>query len=325
MKTWKKFLLAFLALIIIAGIVCATMFTSNEKKVKEYSGYCMDEIRAQLWEYVWNISNMWEGKNDEWYYLYNWNVSYEWVNYTYFCKVLGKGKVDLELNKVNEEVCEWESCDVSEEPEEFISYYDNWSIRETWTYVNGMKEGIWTTYDEEWNIINTEEYKDWKLVNWTEEDAKALIIVFSPTGNTKRIATFISEINGSELTELIPVQEYTDEDRNWRNEESRTFKEFKDPSIRPEIENEISLAGYDIIYLWFPIWFGITPNIILTLLENYDFTGKNIVLFCTSEHVGIEKAVEYLEPYNLNVIGSKRFEQGATKEEVQEWLENLSL
>ena len=36
-------------------------------------------------------------------------------------------------------------------------------------------------------------------------------------------------------------QEYTDEDRNWRNEESRTFKEFKDLSIRPEIENEISL------------------------------------------------------------------------------------
>ena len=155
------------------------------------------------------------------------------------------------------------------------------------------------------------------------KDSKSLIIVFSPTGNTKRIATFISEINDSDLTELIPVQEYTDEDRNWRNEESRTFKEFKDPSIRPEIENEISLDGYDTIYLWFPIWFGITPNIILTLLENYDFDGKNIVLFCTSEHVGIEKAVEYLEPFNLNVIWSKRFEQWATREEVQEWLESL--
>ena len=155
------------------------------------------------------------------------------------------------------------------------------------------------------------------------EESNSLILVFSPTGNTKRIATFISEINGSELTELIPVQEYTDEDRNWRNEESRTFKEFKDPSIRPEIENEFNLDGYDTIYLWFPIWFGITPNIILTLLENYDFAGKNIVLFCTSEHVGIEKAVEYLESYNLNVIGSRRFAQDATKEEVQEWLESL--
>lgn len=214
-------------------------------------------------------------------------------------------------------------CEVNvDEPEEFISYYDNWSIREKGIYIDEMKQWTWTTYDEEWNVINVEEYKDWKLVNWTEE-SESLILVFSPTGNTKRIATFISEITEADFTEIVPVQEYTDEDRNWRNEESRTFKEFKDLSIRPEIENEISLDWYDTIYLWFPIWFGITPNIILTLLDNYDFAGKNIVLFCTSEHIGIEKAVEYLQPYNLNVIGSKRFEQGATKEEVQEWLESL--
>ena len=74
---------------------------------------------------------------------------------------------------------------------------------------------------------------------------------------------------------------------------------------------------------FFPIWFGITPNLILTLLESYDFSGKNIILFCTSEHVGIEKAVEYLEPYNLNVIASHKFAQDTTKEQVQEWLENL--
>lgn len=283
MKTWKKVLRAILALIIIGWIVCATMFTINEKRIKEYSGYCMDEVRAQLWEYVWNVSNTYEGKNDDWYYLYNWNVSYEWVDYTYYCRVLGKEKVDLKLDKMDGEVCEWESCDISDESQE---------INEP-VAIDGIEQG------------------------------NSLILVFSPTWNTKRIATFISEINGSTLTEIIPAEEYTDEDRNWRNEESRTFKEFKDPSIRPEIENEISLNGYDTIYLWFPIWFGITPNIILTLLENYDFAGKNIILFCTSEHIGIEKAVEYLEPYNLNVIGSRRFAQDATKEEVQEWLESL--
>lgn len=155
------------------------------------------------------------------------------------------------------------------------------------------------------------------------EEGNSLILVFSPTGNTKRMATFISEITEADLTEILPTEEYTEEDRNWRDEESRTFKEFKDPSIRPEIQNEINIDGYDTIYLWFPIWFGITPNIILTLLENYDFSGKNIILFCTSEHVGIEKAVEYLEPYNLNVIASHRFAQDTTKEQVQEWLESL--
>ena len=155
------------------------------------------------------------------------------------------------------------------------------------------------------------------------ENGNALILVFSPTGNTKRMAGYISELTNIELTEIIPVIPYTEDDLNWRNEESRTFKEFKDNTIRPEIETQINIDGYDTIYLWFPIWFGITPNLILTLLENNDFSGKNIVLFCTSEHVGIEKAVEYLQPYNLNIIASHRFAQDTTKEQVQEWLESL--
>ena len=155
------------------------------------------------------------------------------------------------------------------------------------------------------------------------EKGNSLILVFSPTGNTKRMAGYISELTDIELTEIIPVVHYTEDDLNWRNEESRTFKEYKDNTIRPEIETDINIDDYDTIYLWFPIWFGITPNLILTLLENYDFSGKNIVLFCTSEHVGIEKAVEYLEPYNLNVIASHRFAQDTTKEQVQEWVESL--
>lgn len=76
-------------------------------------------------------------------------------------------------------------------------------------------------------------------------------------------------------------------------------------------------------YLWFPIWFWITPNIILTLLENTDFSGKNVILFCTSEHVWIVNAVKYLEPYNLNVLASYRFAQDTTKEMVKEWIESL--
>ena len=346
------------------------MFFLNEKRIKEYSGYCMDEVRAQLWEYIGNVYYN-DASSSEWVYLYNWGVSYEWVDYSFSCKVYNKENVDLKLDELNKNTCEWESCDVPGTPEEWseleeaqtytIVWPDEWFTEqvEAWQlvlrkvyedyadvifidksiwqdYINSDEITYWDNITFKWELTAV----DWaagthyyaansieKLDKWLNisdnEEGSALIIVFSPTGNTKRIATFISEINGSELTELIPVQEYTDEDRNWRNEESRTFKEFKDPSIRPEIQTEFNLDGYDTIYLWFPIWFGITPNIILTLLENYDFAGKNVVLFCTSEHVGIEKAVEYLQPYNLNVIGSRRFAQDATKEEVQEWLESL--
>ena len=157
----------------------------------------------------------------------------------------------------------------------------------------------------------------------TLEWENSLVIVFSPTGHTKQIATYISEIIDCELNEIWPKNPYAEEDLNWRNEESRSYKEYQDLLIRPEFVNSFNLDKYDTIYLWFPIWFGRTPNIIFTLLEKYDFSDKNIVLFCTSWSSGIEGSFEYLEPYNLNIIWSKRFAQGATKEEVQQWLESL--
>ena len=48
--------------------------------------------------------------------------------------------------------------------EEFISYHDNWAIKEVGFYVDEMKEGTWISYDEEWNIINEQEYVNWNLV-----------------------------------------------------------------------------------------------------------------------------------------------------------------
>ena len=53
--------------------------------------------------------------------------------------------------------------------EEFVSYYDNWAIREVWTYIDGMKEWTWITYDEGWNVIEVNEYQNWELVQAEEE------------------------------------------------------------------------------------------------------------------------------------------------------------
>ena len=180
----------------------------------------------------------------------------------------------------------------------------------------------WAAGTHYYNAVSIDTLEELFLTS-TLEWENSLVIVFSPTGHTKQIATYISEIIDCELNEIWPENPYTEEDLNWRNEQSRSYKEYQDLSIRPEFVNDFNLDQYDTIYLWFPIWFGRTPNIIFTLLEKYDFSDKNIVLFCTSWSSWIEGSFEYLEPYNLNIIWSKRFAQGASKEEVQEWLESL--
>ena len=54
----------------------------------------------------------------------------------------------------------------TQETEQFVSYYDNWAIRETWTYIDWMKQWMWITYDEGWNVIDIQEYNNWELVNY---------------------------------------------------------------------------------------------------------------------------------------------------------------
>ena len=66
-----------------------------------------------------------------------------------------------------------EDCANEEPNEEFISYYDNWAIREKWTYIDWMKQWVWVTYDEEWNIIHMQKYKDWQLV---EDESESYVL-----------------------------------------------------------------------------------------------------------------------------------------------------
>ena len=158
--------------------------------------------------------------------------------------------------------------------------------------------------------------------NENMEEFKSLILVFSPTGNTKRIATFIQEINNAEMIELIPEVPYTAEDLNY-NSNCRANREQNDDTARPWLATEVNLDGYDRIYLWYPIWWWTNPKLILTLIENYDFSGKEVVLFCTSGSSWIETSVSALKWKGLNVIWSKRFSASSSKQEVEDWLNSL--
>lgn len=69
-----------------------------------------------------------------------------------------------------------------------------------------------------------------------------------------------------------------------------------DKSSRPEIAEKVSnMADYDVIFVGFPIWWYVAPTIINTFLEQYDLSGKTIVLFATSGGSGFGKTVENLK------------------------------
>ena len=63
-------------------------------------------------------------------------------------------------------------------------------------------------------------------------EGKTLVVYFSATGNTERVAEMIAEATGGDLFELEPVVPYTDEDLNYNDDNSRVSQEYADESLR---------------------------------------------------------------------------------------------
>ena len=119
--------------------------------------------------------------------------------------------------------------------------------------------------------------------------SKKLVAYFSASGETKAAAEKIAGLLKCDIYEIKPKTQYTTPDLNWKDNSSRTTKECKDRSCRPELaDKNANIANYDTILVGFPIWWYVAPNIILTFLESYDFTGKKVVIWGTSHssHMG---------------------------------------
>lgn len=126
--------------------------------------------------------------------------------------------------------------------------------------------------------------------------SEKIIVYFSASGKTQSVCEELAEKIGAETYEIKPKEKYTSGDLNWMNPFSRSSKEMKNKSSRPEIINEeVDFTKYDTIYLAFPIWWGIAPTIVNTFLEAHDFSGKTIIPFATSGGSGYGKSNDYLK------------------------------
>ena len=179
---------------------------------------------------------------------------------------------------------------------------------------NGSKEQAEAPVDETDEADKTE----------AGESGKALVVYFSCTGTTKGVAEKIAKITGADLYEIKAAKEYTDDDRNWHDDNSRTTIEQNDKSARPEIGSDpVSLDGYETIYIGFPIWWGEEPRVMDTFVESCDFDGKTVIPFCTSGGSGIGNSGKNLEENagSGKWLDGERFDSNTTEDELKTWIE----
>ena len=158
------------------------------------------------------------------------------------------------------------------------------------------------------------------------DHSTVLVAFFSATGTTKGVAEKIAAITGGDLYEIVPAEPYSDADLNWNDRGSRSTKEQNDKSVRPAIGSAaIGLAGYETVYLGFPIWWGEEPRIMDTFVEAHAFDGITVIPFCTSASSGIGRSGPNMEALagSGKWLDGKRFGGNVSEADLRAWIESL--
>lgn len=163
-----------------------------------------------------------------------------------------------------------------------------------------------------------------------KEPSKTLVVYFSATGSTERIANMIAEATGADVFVIDPTQPYTDDDLNWTNRDSRVSYEHD----HTETQNEVALntitpenwENYETVYIGYPIWWGIAAWPVNQFVTGNDFTGKTVIPFCTSASSGIGQSGELLAEAagTGEWLAGQRFSYGTEEADVLAWLESLT-
>lgn len=169
-----------------------------------------------------------------------------------------------------------------------------------------------------------------KVTETNTDGGKVLVVYFSGSGNTARVAGDIAYAAGADLFEITPAQPYTDEDLDYTNDDSRVVKEHDDESLR-NIELTTTEVpdwdSYETVFIGYPIWWQIAAWPVNTFVENNDFTGKTVIPFATSVSSGMGESGKLLE--ELAGTGDwqegQRFPSSAATEDVQTWVDGLGL
>lgn len=155
-----------------------------------------------------------------------------------------------------------------------------------------------------------------------------LVVYYSAQGHTESVAEQIAENLNADLFEIVPVDEYTSDDLNWTDSDSRVSREHDDESLRDvelvstTVENWDS---YDTVIIGYPIWWGIAAWPVDTFVEANNFSGKTVIPFCTSSSSGLGQSGELLADLagTGNWQEGMRFRSNPSDDDIKSWTDNL--
>ena len=164
----------------------------------------------------------------------------------------------------------------------------------------------------------------------TASGKKAIVVYFSGSGNTKRVAELVANETDAALFEIVPKNPYTEDDLNWRDENSRVQKEHNDPSLQ-NIELTSTTVpdwdSYDTVLFGYPLWWREAAWPVNSFVKGNDFSGKTVIPFCTSTSDGIGDSGSKLAQMAETGTWQEgmRFPENDDESSIREWAKSLNL
>ncbi len=107
---------------------------------------------------------------------------------------------------------------------------------------------------------------------------KSLVLFYSWSGNTRRIARIIAEKTGADLRELRPEADYPQNYDEVLSQAKEQIQRKQYPPLRPM---DMDWSAYEAVYLGTPNWWSTTAPPVTAFLREMMPTDKTIIPFCT--------------------------------------------
>lgn len=184
------------------------------------------------------------------------------------------------------------------------------------------------------NNNNTNESTDNNNENNQEDEntnisnGNILVVYFSAQGHTESVAEQIATNLNADLFEIVPVSEYTSDDLDWTDDNSRVSREHEDESLRTvELKSTTvdNWEDYDIVLIGYPIWWGVAAWPVDTFVKANDFNGKTVIPFCTSASSGLGRSGDLLakEANGGNWQDGQRFRENPSDSDIKNLTDSI--
>lgn len=163
-----------------------------------------------------------------------------------------------------------------------------------------------------------------------KDEPKNLVAYYSASGTTEKVADYIAEAVNADVFVITPVDVYTDEDLDWTDSNSRVVYEHNNPdTTHVELVQIVpdNFDTYDNVFIGYPIWWQEAAWVVDDFVTENDFTGKNVIPFCTSMSSPLGDSGKLLAEMagTGNWLEGMRFTSRSDKETVQNWAKSLDL